>query len=90
MLSLSNRYLGVLSKVSATPSTVYCSMPLSFWKPEILSTWLINELSLIMILVLKMSDSELEAIALSDFGIDAFLEALQLLDSLLLMTLGLL
>ena len=53
-------------------------MPLSIWKPEILSAWLINELHLILILVLKMSDSELEAIALSDFGIDAFLEALQL------------
>jgi hypothetical protein len=65
-------------------------MSLSFWVPEILSTWLINELRLILKLVLKMSDSEFEAIALSNFGIDAFLEALQLLDSLLLVALRLL
>jgi hypothetical protein len=65
-------------------------MSLSFWMPEILSAWLINELRLILKLVLEMSDSEFEAIALCNFGIDAFLEALQLLDSLLLVALCLL
>ena len=57
---------------------------------ENLGAWLVNELSLILDLVLKVSDSEFEAVALSDFGVDAFLEALQLLDGLLLVALGLL
>ena len=45
---------------------------------------------MILKLVLKVSDPEFEAVALSDFGVDAFLEALQLLDSLLFVALGLL
>ena len=57
---------------------------------ENLGAWLVNELSLILDLVLKVSDSEFEAVALSDFGVDAFLEALQLLDGLLLVALSLL
>lgn len=90
MLSLSIGYLRVLSQVSAATGTVYGSMPLSFRMPENLSARLINELRLILKLVLKMPDSEFEAITLGYFSIDAFLQALQLLDSLLLVALRLL
>ena len=65
-------------------------MSLTFGMAENLGARLVNELSLILELVLKVSDPEFEAVALSDFGVDAFLEALQLFDGLLLVTLGLL
>ena len=65
-------------------------MSLTFGVPENLGAGLVSELSLILKLVLKVSDSEFEAVALSDFGVDAFLEALQLLDGLLLVALSLL